>query len=440
MGVAAAAESILVLGAGPAGCVLAARLARLGHAVTLVGAARAPAWEGMSPRVRDALERAGCLHAAAVTGTAARRLAHWNGLTSEHNEEFVVARAALDAALRRDAAAAGAVVVEAAVARVGRDAAGWVARDASGRPAGAGRFLVEARGRRAPAAGRTIAAGPATVAVARTFRGDPPSRAQSAAASFADGWAWLAAFPDGTRIVQFLQAAGGVPARAALTRRHASLTQTVPEALAWVDGAVPVGPATARDATSALRGGLVDADRLRIGDAAVTIDPLSGNGVFEALRGAFAAVAVVETLLADADALPLVRRFVEGQAAALFDHAARIGRDFHRAERRWSERPFWQARAGWPTEAEPEAAAPAIRARPVVADGRIVERDVFVTPAHPRGVLSIAGVELAPLLRRAAAGALAGDADPATRTALAWLAANRFHPHPDPTACNGDTA
>ena len=433
MDTAAASEAILIVGGGPAGTVLAGRLARQGHAVTLVGAPRAAAWEGLSPRVVEALRRAGCAHAAEAAGVPARRLAHWNGATSEHNEEYVLARAAFDAALKRDAQDAGVTVVAASVARLGKDGPLWAACDAGGSVLGSGRFLVEARGRRAPAAGRVVAGGPRTVAVVRSYRGAPPERPVSAAASFPDGWAWMAAFPDGTRVVQFLLSADAVPMRAGLIALHEELMRAVPEAADWVAGATPVDSATTRDATATLRGDLVEVDYLRVGDAAVTIDPLSGNGVFEALRGAFAASAAVATLLASPDDLPLVRRFVEERASALFHHAAEIGRAFYRGETRWTDRPFWRERAGWPAAEEPAdnepapAPAPGIRAQAVVVGERVAEREVLVTPQHPRGVLTIAGVELAPLLKRAQVvgeDALAGDAS--TQAALAWLKANRF--------------
>ncbi|HEY0836904.1 MAG TPA: hypothetical protein VGE72_23540, partial [Azospirillum sp.] len=236
------------------------------------------------------------------------------------------------------------------------------------------------------------------------------------------------AFPDGTRIVQFLLAADAVPMRAGLIALHKELMHAVPEAAEWVAGATAVDAASARDATATLRADLVGTDFLRVGDAAVTIDPLSGNGVFEALRGAFAASAAVGTLLSAPDELPLVRRFVEERASALFHHAAGIGRAFYRGETRWTDRPFWRERAGWPVDDEPAAEpGPGVRAQAVVVGERVAERDVLVTPQHPRGILTIAGVELAPLLKRARAegeAALAGDAP--TRTALAWLKANRF--------------
>lgn len=452
------AAEVLILGGGPAGVVLARRLAALGLPVALVSAPRPPAWEGMSPRVVEGLRRAGCTEAVAAAGEPARRTARWDGRTSDLNGEHVVERAALDAALLRDAAAAGVRIVAATVAGVRReDGGGWRALGTAGDRLAAGRFLVEARGRRAPHAGpaeRGLASGslangglanggpaadsgPRTVAVGRLYAGTPNAAtglAASAAASFGDGWAWMAALPDRRRLVQFVIDAGTVSARGGLTALHESLAGAVPEAAAWVAGAEPVGEATARDATAVLRAGLVGPDHLRVGDAAFAIDPLSGHGVYEAVGGAFAAAAAINTLRTQPDSLALVRRFVEERCAETFAHAAAIGRAFYRQETRWPDRPFWRDRAAWPDQTQPAAAA-GIRHRAVVIGDRVEERAVLVTPSQPRGVLTIEGVELVPLLRMVREQGDVRGADVAGRlgcaverveTALAWLRHHRF--------------
>jgi hypothetical protein len=257
------------------------------------------------------------------------------------------------------------------------------------------------------------------VAVARPFRG-ALGDAATAIATLAEGWAWMAAYPDGRRVVQFLVAADAVPGRAHLTVLHERLLEALPDAVAWVDGAAPEGEAVARDATPVLRAGLVGPDHLRVGDAAFATDPLSGHGVFEAMGGAFAAAAAINTLLSEPAALPLVRAFVEGRAKAIFEHHARTGRAFYQAEGRWPDAPFWRERAAWPPGADPLGTS-GVRRQPVVVDDRIVEREVLFTPRHPRGVLAIDGVELAPLLR---AGDAVGGA--AAGAAMAWLRMNRF--------------
>lgn len=401
----------VILGAGPAGVALARLLAARGWSVAVIAARRVDAWEGLSPRVIVGLQRAGCAAAVGAAGDAAPRRAGWNGRTSTLNHEHLVDRARFDAALREDARAAGVRVIEATVGALRRgDRGDWTAFDAHGAPLATAGFLVEARGRRAPATGLTEACGPRTVAVARVFRG-PPVPAASAAASFADGWAWMAAAPDGRRLAQIVVDAASVPARNNLSAFHATQLVRVPEAVDWLADATAEGEASARDATAVLRGGLVGADWLRVGDAAFTSDPLSGHGVHSAIGSAFAAVAALTSLRDDPDALPLVRRFVEERSAELFDHAAAVGRAFYRMEERWPDRPFWAARSAWPDD-DTDALQPAThgaRRQPVIVDGRVVEREVLVTPRLPRGVLTIEGVELAPLLRLAAEHKLASD-------------------------------
>ncbi|WP_158279293.1 FAD-dependent oxidoreductase [Azospirillum humicireducens] len=428
---------VLILGGGPAGTVLARRLTALGYGVTLVTCARRAAMEGLSLRAVEGLRRAGCTEAVAAAGRPASRRVDWNGRRTALNGEHLVDRNSLDAALLRDAAAGGAVLTRGTVAALEQGKNGWRAVDATGAVLGSGRFLVEARGRRAPNA-PARETGPRTLAVGRVYHG-PAGELGSAALSFADGWAWLAALPDGRRVVQLVIDGADSPARANLTDWHEAVVAALPEAAGWVAGCTPMGEAEVRDATAVRRSPGVTADRLRIGDAAFAVDPLSGHGVYAAVAWAFAAAAAVNTLATDPTAWPAVERFVEERCAELFAHAADAGNQFYRAEERWRDRPFWRRRAAWPPAPLPTAEH-GIRRRAVVVNDRIEERPVLVTPALPRGVLAIGGVELYPLLESMNAGPSRGG-DLAERcgrslvqppgrvaAALSWLVENGFLP------------
>jgi flavin-dependent dehydrogenase len=389
---------ILVAGGGPAGCVVALGLADLGYGVRLITGPRRPAVEGLSERVLRALEAGGCRRALAAIGPAVRREASWNGATTAANREWVVARERFDAALLEDAAAAGVEIVHGRITRIERAGQGW--RLEAGREPGLrGSYLVEARGRRAP--GRRLR-GPATTALCRRFAG-VPDRARTAVAGFFHGWGWYASTGDGTGFAQIvLPSVSSLPKRAALPVFFDRHLEEIGPARDWLGAGRAVGEVFARHA-EASRAVLPIEDRLiRVGDAALAMDPLSGHGVFEACASARAAVAVINTILRRPDDTVLARRFYEERVRLAFERFARIGRDFYALERRWPDADFWRERRQWPDDlpahASPLAEPPRIEDRPVIEDGFIMARRVVVTADQPRGVWQVDGVPVVELL------------------------------------------
>ena len=92
------------------------------------------------------------------------------------------------------------------------------------------------------------------------------------------------------------------------------------------------------------------------------------------------------------------------------------------------QRRYWPDRA--PARGPIDRERAAIEKRPVIEDGYVTEREVVVTPNHPRGVWQVAGVPLVALWRylqeqRPEPEALAAHFDrpqEAIQMALAWLA------------------
>src|SRR5262249_31109511 len=192
---------------------------------------------------------------------------------------------------------------------------------------------------------------------------------------------------------------------------YESLLREIPEARRWLEGASACSTVRARDATPILGGPLVSARSLRVGDAAFAVDPLSGQGLFEAVATALAAAPVVNTLLRRTSDRALAQEFYRERIAETFLRLARAGRDAYRAQQRWRDEPFWSARRAWPDD-EParRAGGPAtIRSVAVSEDGYIVSRRAIVTPDHPRGVWRLNSVELVPLLEFAVAHRSDGD-------------------------------
>ena len=435
------AYDIAVVGGGPAGVIAGRGLAALGHRVVVfVHPRRHSAIEGVSERTANALRLASCEEALGMLGQALPRFSSWNGATVESGTEHLVERRRLDEALRRDAERAGVHVVEARCdgweesERGGRLAARRTTGKALVTEAG---FVVEARGRAAPLDRASAVRGPASTALARSWTA-PGSIRGSALASFERGWCWLAAPEAGPANVQIVVSTESAEllSRRRLEDSYESLLREIPEAQPWLEGARPCSPVRARDATPILGGRLVSPRSLRVGDAAFAVDPLSGQGIFEAVATGLAAVPVVNTLLRRPQDCSLAEDFYRRRIEETFLRLARAGRDSYRAERRWGDSPFWGERRAWPDDEPGRAAAgPAsVQTVAVSEDGYVVSRRAVVTPDHPRGVWRLDDVELVPLLefaeaRRgeaeqdvaAAYAARSGPPRPSVDRALSWL-------------------
>lgn len=420
---------VVVVGGGPAGAVAAAGLARIGLRVVVVTLPRRPTIEGLSGRVREGLENAGCARALAAIGPAVRREVRWGDIAGAPNREWVMERERFDRALLADAASAGVDVVDGRASTLRRFGDGWDIR-LRGDGSLTGRFLIEARGRQAPG---VTERGPATTALVRRFA-RLPAVPRSAVATFPAGWAWFVGTGDGRGTVQLFVNGAGLPPRERIDGFFDALLETIDEAGRWLGGGSAAGSVVARHAGIARARRVTGPGHLRIGDAALALDPLSGHGVFEALASAIAAVPAVRTILERPDQAALAQRFLEERVDHAFLRFARIARDFYRLEPRFADKPFWNARQAWPdgfpAHAPPSAAPPEIAARPVVVDGRIELREVVVTADQPRGVYQVEGVPLVPLLRELRPD-LEGPSEAVTRrpirspaalaTAEAWL-------------------
>jgi 2-polyprenyl-6-methoxyphenol hydroxylase-like FAD-dependent oxidoreductase len=400
---------ILVLGGGPAGGAVAIGLARLGYPVTLVSEPRPfDAVEGISDRVLQGLQGAGFNLALEQMAQPSPRRVTWNGVTSAANTERLIPRQAFDQALLQDLKAQGIDVIEGRVIGCQSDANGHEAEIAlaSGeRLQLQGDFLVEARGRAAPAAGVPRVKGAQTVSLLQYWQG-PADTPCSAVQSFADGWAWMALRDDGRRYLQLTLdvASADLPPKRELSDWCRARLGPLEQAQPFMAGAEPSGEVYARTSTPVLCEHSAGDNWIRVGDAAMAVDPLSGNGIFQALSSALQAPAVVNTLIRHPERATLAKQFHEARIEGLFYRFARIGRDFYAQESRWPTNPFWQGRSQWPDQVPlhldvtPEQVSTGIR--PVVQDGLIREAQVVITPDQPLGIWHLNGLELAPLLEQ----------------------------------------
>ncbi|CAM4122986.1 FAD-dependent monooxygenase [Vreelandella rituensis] len=401
-------KRILVLGAGPAGGAVAIGLRRMGYPVTVVSEPRPfDAVEGISARAIEGLRGAGFQRALERVASASPRQVTWNGQTSAANTEHLVVRQRFDAALLEDLSAEGITVIEGRVKRhrfLGERHVIEVEADTE--PAALEcEFLVEARGRAAPAAGVPRVQGRKTLSLLQYWQG-PVGPARSAVQSFAEGWAWLAQCVDGRRYLQLTVDADStrLPPKQALGDWCRTRLEQLEQAQPFIEGAEPVGEVRARISTPVLCERIAGDNWIRVGDAAMAVDPLSGNGIFQALSSALQAPAVVNTLLQNPEQNGLACQFHEQRIEGLFYRFARIGRDFYAQESQWPDQAFWQKRSHWPdtTPLHSEVTPDKVTTdwRPVVQDGLITQVEVVITPDQPLGIWHLNGLELAPLLRR----------------------------------------
>lgn len=396
---------IVVLGGGPAGGATAIGLTKLGYKVTLITEPRPfKAVEGISERVVEGLRGAGFTKALQNLPAPSPRLASWNGEANSANTERLINRTELDVGILEDLTDAGVTVIHGRVGKVTQESDSHRIELKHSTDVITADFLVEGRGRAAPGTGLKRLRGTETVSLLQYWKGEP-CRPQSAAESFQDGWAWMAAWSDGTRYLQLTFDVGSadLPEKAQLVEHCNRILGTLPGAEPFMVNAVPTGEIHARTSTPILCNEPVGDNWIRVGDAAMAVDPLSGNGIFQALSSALQAPAVINTLLKQPENAELAKRFYQQRVEHLFYRFARIGRDFYAMEQRWPELSFWKNRSHWPDNqplhqvTDPDSVQ--VTTMPVVSNGYIHEAEVVVTNDQPLGIWHLNGLAMAPVVR-----------------------------------------
>jgi flavin-dependent dehydrogenase len=345
---------VLVVGGGPAGAACATALARGGASVAVlvrpVRPGRPRVGETVPPAVVEPLARLGLWDLFRTDGhvPAPGTLVSW-GEVQPYEYDYIVSpygngwhldRRRFDAMLVRAAADAGAAVFELTPGdRVEDDGPTWSARvghrllrapfvvDATGRAARCGRQRGAGRQRVDRLVG-LVRFGTAADAEPRTILEATPG-----------GWWYAAVLPQGKAVAAYFTDADLLPTGSATRERHweqeLSATRFAARFLA-PDGHTPVHTAVAPTGILAPCAG---SSWLAVGDAARTLDPLSGQGLQVALTSAARAA---EALLGPHRAVAL--RDVERETLEQH-HGHLAGRlAYYRRERRWPSSSFWERR------------------------------------------------------------------------------------------------
>ena len=424
---------VCVIGGGPAGAALALRLARLGHSVCVVERHAFPrphVGESLTPGVWPLLDALGVVDEVRRGGflPALESLVCWEEPTGRRvrgragEPGLLVDRGRFDALLLGAAASAGVRVLQPAVAqRPERPADGWelpVLHEGR-RLVVSARFLADASGRTACLGGRKQMVSARTLALYGYWRGDTPHGPETRVEAGPDGWYWGAHLPDGTfNAMAFvdpeLLRERGI-GRRTLESFYRELMGRSSLLEAWTAPRL-VGSVLACDATCYRDTVPIERDRIKVGEASFSIDPLSSSGVQKALQTALSGAVAVHTLLARPEhAEAALRFYTEDQRSSAEQHAAWAA-GYYRDARSYQERPFWKRRAlALAAVAPPEVRPPlsedglshrrwrlaseaALVDTPCIVGDVIELRRAVSHPRLGRPVAYLEGVELAPLV------------------------------------------
>ncbi len=352
---------MLVAGAGPAGAIAARQLALSGLSV-VVADRLAPS----APKIGETLPGAAIrllkrlgLGAVLESEAANPALVHWpvggalvawNGATLVANDALDdpyghglrLDRPSFDAALRQAAEAVDARLWRADVTRLERRADGWAIWLDDGMALNA-RWLIDATGRRARLSRLIGARRRRTAPLVAIYRTGWPERNvdlnRTVIAAGPDGWVYAGRLGDGRWAFGYHT----TPERAArLLAAPEGWKDAVAECpgLTGLFGWIALAPElAARDARGAHLDPPVGEGWVACGDAALSFDPISGQGLFNALYTGMSAAGVVHKMRDGA--IPSGYAAELDRVAAVY--AARRRR-LYQQERRWPERSFWQMR------------------------------------------------------------------------------------------------
>ena len=351
---------VAIVGAGAAGSAAACMLTPTAS-VALIDRVAAPQWrigETLPGATRRLLTAFGAWDrfAAAEHGAAPLKVSRWGSHDAQELDSmrdpdgagWRLDRARFETDLRTDAVLRGATPITAAVTRLTRSAAGWVLLLDTGETLAA-RRLIDASGRRSKLLrgfGQRRAVMDRLACVFQRVKQSECIDTTTYIEAVADGWWYSAMLPGGDRLVAFHGDADDPAVRRVLRSGPLAVALEHP-GLASAIGAIAPGHAEKPRlcaANSVARSAAGDG-WLAAGDSAMSLDPLSSQGLFNALATGLEAGEATLALLA-------------GDGQAMHSYAGRIGRIWqayvrHHAvyygmETRWREAPFWVRRSRLP--------------------------------------------------------------------------------------------
>jgi flavin-dependent dehydrogenase len=356
---------VLVVGAGPAGAIAALNLAPTRRVI--VCEARAEPGErigeSLPPAARRLLRDMGLLESFEQQGHAPcyGNRSVW-GDSTPRDTDFMrdpdgpgwhLDRARFETWLRTIAVQRGAVLLSPArLQRIARTESGWDAllTTADGDTSVRTAFFIDAGGRGVPAArqcGAQVSVRDHLICIWSYGRDAKPGSAAGLTYIEAEenGWWYTAPLPNGRRVLAFHtdadlpQARLGKDPRALLER-----ARSCPELSALLNGCafqLDDRPCGFQVANSAVLDPCAGPGWLAAGDAAMSFDPLSSQGLLNALFTGLAAAHTADEWLSGYDSIREYDRLLAQVRQRYSGHLAY----WYSTETRWPDSPFWQRRS-----------------------------------------------------------------------------------------------
>ncbi|PFH10279.1 flavin-dependent dehydrogenase [Collimonas sp. PA-H2] len=352
---------MFIIGAGPAGLCAALRLQQLGYRVVLIE--RSAAWprpqigEALTPGVKniiDFLDANQALEKVPHLTRLPTRLS-WRSRTAEtvvHADAAVVDRSALDAALLQLAIARGVEVHQpASLDSVAGSAGDW--RLVFSTPGAVhqvhARMILDAHGRQSSQPRQLLCAPRLSAMWAEIAESDIPSELAhvTQVEALEQGWLWGTRLPD--RRYRIMLLSDPVTSRQLSSSRPESWLRhncSASSLFASVAQQPLCSPLQMCVATPYVAIDSWQDGRLKLGDAAFALDPISSSGVEKAMRFSLQAAIAIHTLLQAGNAAQRTlahdfyrQRLIETHARHHFWTAAYY-------KQAWcSQQPFWQERS-----------------------------------------------------------------------------------------------
>jgi flavin-dependent dehydrogenase len=353
---------VCVIGAGPAGSTVARQLSTMGYRVCVVEARRFPrphVGESLTGGALSVLDSLGLRETVAAAGflRPERAIVLWSGV--EELKPLIggglqVDRGHFDGLLLAAALQKGAYVLcETRASRPQRDDSGRyrVPCQMEGKSGEVrARFIVDASGRRAILGGQKQRTSAPTIALYAYWKGARIGGVESRIEAVDDGWYWGAPLPDGTVIAAvFIDSERMAEAQGAgLQGFYCDMLARSRLLAGCLEGALG-GRVVACDAASHADPSPVGDGWIKVGEASLSVDPLSSQGVEVAMVSGIQAAVAVDTILSDPARAGLAAQFYsERQREIAAQHRALAAQRY--AEAPFRGYPFWDLRVGGAAE------------------------------------------------------------------------------------------